>query len=480
MTADAWVLGYGTNGFADHTLDDALDVIQGSGYGAIALTIGHPHLDPFADDWRTRTEELAADLARRDLRVVVETGARYLLDPWRKHRPTLVDLDAAPRMAFLARAIEIAAVLDADCVSLWSGVVPDDVDADTAWSLLVDRLSELVPLAEQHGVTLSIEPEPGMLVETVSDALRLREAVGSPASVGITVDLGHCVAVEPEGVVGALRQAGGLLRNVQVDDMRPGVHEHLELGTGDLDLVAAIETLREIGYAGIAAVELPRHSHDAPRLARESIAAWDAAARAAMPPRHPWVVEAAGAVASDPARAPRLFAEAGRAVGREPLSPDDPHGYGGTADDAARAALVEALHAAGTAPSVLRSLYEYGDNAERRGVLRGLDALADAELDDAWRDTGLDLARDALRTNDPALVASAMGAFAARHLDDHGWRHGVLKLVFMGVPLTVVRGLDDRRDAELAAMASRYAEERRAAGRSIPDDIRLIDTVPQE
>ncbi|TQJ30794.1 EboA domain-containing protein [Microbacterium sp. SLBN-146] len=481
MTTDAWVLGYGTNGFADHTLDDALDVIQGCGYRAVALTLGHPHLDPFADDWRTRTEELAADLRARGLRVVVETGTRYLLDPWHKHRPTLVDRDAEPRMAFLARAIEIAAVLDADCVSLWSGVVPDDdVDDDTAWTLLVERLAALVPIAEERGVTLSIEPEPGMLVETVSDALRLRDEVGAPASVGITVDLGHCVAVEPEGVVGALRQAGKLLRNVQVDDMKPGVHEHLELGTGDLDLVAAIETLREIGYTGVAAVELPRHSHDAPRLAGASIAAWDAAARAAMPARHPWTVEAVASVTADPTRAPRLFAEAGRAVGRDPLSPDDPHGYAGTTDDAARAALVEALHAGGADPSVVRALYEYGDNAERRGVLRGFDALADADLTPAWRETGLDLARDALRTNDPALVASAMGAFTARHLDDHGWRHGVLKLVFMGVPLSIVRGLDERRDAELAAMASRYAEERRAAGRSIPDDIRLIDTVPQE
>ena len=80
---------------------------------------------------------------------------------------------------------------------------------------------------------LGFEPEPGMLVETVADALRLRDELGAPAALGITVDLGHCVAVEPDGVVGALRSAGDLLVNVQVDDMLPGVHEHLELGEGD-------------------------------------------------------------------------------------------------------------------------------------------------------------------------------------------------------------------------------------------------------
>lgn len=475
---DAWAFGYGTNGFADHTLDDTLDVIGASGYGAVALTLGHPHLDPFADDWRARAESLAADLGRRGLRVVVETGARYLLDPWRKHRPTLVDRDAEPRMAFLRRAVEIAAILHAECVSLWSGVLPDDVSADEGWDLLVARLAELVPFAQEHGVTLSVEPEPGMLVETVADALRLRAALGDPAAVGITVDLGHCVAVEPEGVVGALRQAGALLRNVQVDDMLPGVHEHLELGTGALDLAAAIQTLREIGFAGVAAVELPRHSHDAPRLARASKEAWDAAAGA---PRHPWTATATAAVSEDPARASRLFAEAGRRVGRAPLHPADPHGYAGTVDDEARAALVSALHDAGADASVVRALYDQGDDAERRGVLRGLGLVEEsAGCAGEWRETGLALTADALRTNDPRLVAAAMGRFAAAHLDDHAWRHGVLKLVFMGVPLSVVSGLDDRRDAELAAMASRFAEERRAAGRSIPDDLRLIDPAYQE
>ncbi|MGO1583393.1 MAG: sugar phosphate isomerase/epimerase family protein, partial [Actinomycetaceae bacterium] len=386
MTTDAWVLGYGTNGFADHTLTDALDVMAETGYRAVALTIGHPHLDPFAPGWREQTEALAADLRRRDLRVVVETGTRYLLDPRRKHRPTLVDRDAEPRTAFLRRAVEIAQVLDADCVSLWSGVLPDDVTAEEGWSLMTGRLAELVPFAAERGVVLSIEPEPGMLVETVADALRLRADLGDPDGVGLTVDLGHCVAVEPEGVVGALRAAGDLLRNVQVDDMLPGVHEHLELGHGDLDLAAAIATLREIGYAGVAAVELPRHSHDAPRLARTSLAAWEAAAG---PARHPWTSSAVGAVTEDPARAPRLFAEAGRKVGRAPLDPADTNGW--SADDEARSAIVEALHRAGAGPETVRDLYEHalgvvpgrdhyghGDDAERRGGRRGRGTVAAA------------------------------------------------------------------------------------------------------
>ena len=271
MTPPTPVLGYGTNGFTDHTLSDTLDVLGSLGYGAVALTLGHPHFDPFGEDWEARALELRDDLRRRGLRVVVETGARFLLDPYVKHKPTLVDLEASRRMVFLARAIEIAAVLEADCVSLWSGVTPPDVSREEAWRLLVDRMREVVALASARGVRLGFEPEPGMRVETVADALALRAELGNPDVLGITVDIGHCVAVEPGGVAVALRQAGDLLVNVQVDDMVPGVHEHLELGTGQLDLALAFRTLEEIGYDGVAAIELPRHSHAAPRLAAESI-----------------------------------------------------------------------------------------------------------------------------------------------------------------------------------------------------------------
>ena len=88
---------------------------------------------------------------------------------------------------------------------------------------------------------------------------------------GVTVDIGHCVVVEPAGVRGALLEAGPLLANVQLDDMRPHAHEHLPFGEGTVDLPLALATLAELGYRGVAAVELPRHSHDAPGLAVRSM-----------------------------------------------------------------------------------------------------------------------------------------------------------------------------------------------------------------
>jgi len=269
----AFTVGYGSNGFADHALDDAVLVLDRLGYRALALTLGHPHLDPFAADADHAASRLRRRLDDLGWRVVVETGARYTLDPFRKHRPTLLDDDASLREVFLRRAVDLAAVLGADCVSLWSGVLPDGVSPEQAGDRLRHRMHDLVAHAAASDVALAFEPEPGMLVETVDDALRLRSDLGDPPALGITVDLGHCVVVEPDGVVGALRAAGPLLRNVQVDDMLPTAHEHLELGRGTLDLSAALRTLEELDYRGVAAIELPRQSHDAPAVAARSMTA---------------------------------------------------------------------------------------------------------------------------------------------------------------------------------------------------------------
>ena len=86
------------------------------------------------------------------------------------------------------------------------------------------------------------------------------------------------------------------------------------------------------------------------------------------------------------------------------------------------------------------------------------------------------LVEDALRTNDPRLVAAAMGGYAARRLPDSPWRHGVLKCLFMEVPLDAVAGWERRADAELTRMTRAFVAERAAAGRAIPDDaIRLTE-----
>jgi L-ribulose-5-phosphate 3-epimerase len=263
--------GYGTNGFANHRLDDALAVIAELGYQGVALTLDHAHLDPFAPDLAARTAAVARRLDELNLAVVIETGARYLLDPRRKHEPTLLAADATLRQRFLRLAVDVGADLGAEAVSFWSGILPPDVDRATGWARLADGCAALIDHAAARGVTLGFEPEPGMLVEDLAGYERLRAALGDPASFGLTLDIGHCRCNEPLPVPECVRLAGPRLVNVQIDDMRLGVHEHLEFGEGEIDFPPVLAALDEVGYRGLVAVELPRHSHAAPNVARRSI-----------------------------------------------------------------------------------------------------------------------------------------------------------------------------------------------------------------
>ncbi|MFF4544700.1 EboA domain-containing protein [Streptomyces sp. NPDC001406] len=71
------------------------------------------------------------------------------------------------------------------------------------------------------------------------------------------------------------------------------------------------------------------------------------------------------------------------------------------------------------------------------------------------------------------LLVAALGPYAARHPDAHGWRQAVLKCLFTGVPVDAVAGLDERArgDAELARMLADFAAERTAADRPVPRDL---------
>jgi hypothetical protein len=84
---------YNTNGLTSHRLDDALALLADCGYDGVAVTLDVAHHDPFAPDLAGRSRALRRRLDGLGLGSVVETGARFLLDPRRKHHPTLVSPD---------------------------------------------------------------------------------------------------------------------------------------------------------------------------------------------------------------------------------------------------------------------------------------------------------------------------------------------------------------------------------------------------
>ena len=279
------IAGYNTNGFAHHRLEDALTILAELGYGSVALTLDVHALDPFGDDLAGEVRRVRQTLQRHGLRCVIETGSRFLLDPRRKHQPTLMDPTdegQACRLDFLRRAIDIATDLDADAVSFWSGTNEPEALATDAFSPSVANASgssfqrlrdgclRLCDHAERRQVRLAFEPEPGMFIDTMPRYRALFDAVAHPLF-GLTLDIGHLVCMGEVPTAPHVLAWRDRLWNVHLEDMRPGVHDHLAFGEGATDFAEVFAGLHAANYAGGLHVELSRHSHDAVRTAKRSI-----------------------------------------------------------------------------------------------------------------------------------------------------------------------------------------------------------------
>ena len=266
------LLGYNTNGLAFHRWQDGLELLAEIGYRAVGITVDHACVNPFDDSFHEQLAEMRQLLVRHQLRSVIETGARFLLDPRRKHEPTLISPTPEARddrIDFLRVCIDIAKTLNSDAVSFWSGVLRPDVSRESAERWLLDGCRAVAEYAESQNVQLAFEPEPGMLIETLEQYGQLAEQVGSPRF-GLTIDIGHVQCVEAGSIPDHLRRWTDRLCNIHIEDMRRGVHDHLRFGEGEIDFPPVMAALREIGYTGCVNVELSRHSHMAPEVMRES------------------------------------------------------------------------------------------------------------------------------------------------------------------------------------------------------------------
>ncbi len=265
-------LGYNTNGFSHHRLADAIDILAEIGYSSVALTLDHHALDPFSDGITDEVTAVRQRLQERNLSCVIETGARYLLDPGRRHWPTLLTANSENRQrrfGFLCRAMRIAARLDADAVSFWSGAADPALSEDESWALLIEACDALLAQAVQHDVWLAFEPEPGMFIETMDQFRRLSEALNHPRF-GLTLDVGHVHCLDDGKPAQRIREFAPCLLNVHIEDMRAGDHTHLMFADGDMAFEPIFHALMDVQYLGSVNVELSRHSHVAVDTARQA------------------------------------------------------------------------------------------------------------------------------------------------------------------------------------------------------------------
>jgi hypothetical protein len=112
--------------------------------------------------------------------------------------------------------------------------------------------------------------------------------------------------------------------------------------------------------------------------------------------------------------------------------------------------------------------YEQGDTGEQRSWLRTVALLPEPAR-------FLPVVIDACRTSIVPLfeAVACENPYPAQHFPALNFNQMVLKALFNGIALNRIVELPSRLNPELSRMASDYADERRAAGRSVPPDISL-------
>ena len=263
--------GYNTNGFAHHKIEDALQILAELGYRSIAFTLDYNTVEPFAANAIARARELGKMAQDLGLNLVIETGARFLLDPRRKHQPTLISKQASDRkkrVDFLLRCAELGLAMGSNTLSFWSGKPDFEAAEDSYWQLLIEQCIEISKQVENSGMKIAFEPEPGMFIDTMDKFEQLHKAI-LHSKFGLTLDIGHLECMNEMPLLPHLEKWSSVLWNIHLEDMRRGVQDHLPPGEGLIDFGKVFEGLNEIKYEGGVHWELSRHSHDAVETARK-------------------------------------------------------------------------------------------------------------------------------------------------------------------------------------------------------------------
>jgi len=202
----------------------------------------------------------AATLAAYGLKAVGGFVPAVLHDP---------DHDPVPEVD---KALDSFVAAGGDVLVLAAASGMDGYDArpvldEQGWAMMFANLDHLAALARSRGVTPSLHPHVGTMVETQAEVLR----VLSGSSIPLCLDTGHLLigGTDPVGIV---RQWTGRIAHVHVKDVdsrlvakvrageltyQQAVAQNLyvPLGKGDVDFATIVAALTKAGYDGWYVIE---------------------------------------------------------------------------------------------------------------------------------------------------------------------------------------------------------------------------------
>ncbi len=285
-------LAFSTNAFKKTTVFDAIDSIANVGYAGCELMADQPHFTPseMSSGDVLNLADRVNDRSMRVSNVNAFTGF-FAADGGSgggggagggggptgdTYHPTWLEDDIErrrQRIEHTLSCIRVGAAMGASTVSLQPGgpMIGTGLSRDEAGRLFAQGIRRCLSTARELGVTLAIEPEPGLFLQTTGEYREWKsEYFADESLVSMNFDIGHafCVGEDPAIVA---REMAGEYAHVHLEDIASSrVHQHLVPGEGAIDFAAIFRAFDDAGYTGWVTVELYPFMTDAADVAERA------------------------------------------------------------------------------------------------------------------------------------------------------------------------------------------------------------------
>jgi sugar phosphate isomerase/epimerase len=239
-------LSYSTNGLTEMDLFTAVSEVKRVGYDGVELSFQPGQFDPFRLTEKD-LDNIKSFFEEKDINpVCISTATTFFLSEI-PHEPSLICLDAdkrEQRIRLIRKGIQIAQKIGVPIVSFQSGYLrKEHMDNPLAhtWALLVEGIKEC--LKDIKNVILVIEPEPGMFIETIDEAIALINEVGSH-NFRLHLDICHTYCTEDD-YIEAIKKHVSCIEYMHLADIKEGYNLKLVelpsdlIGSAEIDLDAA-------------------------------------------------------------------------------------------------------------------------------------------------------------------------------------------------------------------------------------------------
>lgn len=272
-------LSYSSFGLTNLDFLTAIDAVDRAGYDGIEISFHRDHFNPFDidDDYLARVKQR---LDRARVKPACVATASHFFTPQRPHEPSLMAVEPAARerrIDLIKRGIHVARKLGVNLVTFGSGFIRAEHVANPGvdpGELLAESIRVcLREIRDDEDITLVIEPEPGMYIETMAQALALMRAVGSP-KFKLHIDICHAYCSEPD-YIRVLGEAAPHARYLHISDAREGYNLKIVQDAPnlafDLDFASTLVHFPDIADYLLIDRDHPIHFRDhAPSRARQA------------------------------------------------------------------------------------------------------------------------------------------------------------------------------------------------------------------